>query len=305
MALIDFTEIPAEGDRWMHFAQDFMRILGFHIESPPFRDSENQFDFCAIEQIRGTFNYHPFRWLVSCRHKAATRTAVKETEELDIQERVLRSKADGFIGFYSTPISSALGFHLSELKGRGPIKDFKVFEPKSLESYLTTPGFGRVANRYFPAYAKLRRCIQTIHDEYMPIKCDHCGNDLLETLFSEDQQGVVVRLRRRKKTPDEMEVISDVYFACKGVCDEQLQNVYCNGTLLSAASWSSLADLVMPPVFLERICLLLEQIGKDETAFAPQALSKELYLIRALAQTALRESSEGEIQRAKKLMFKG
>ncbi|MDR0338347.1 MAG: hypothetical protein LBI18_14830, partial [Planctomycetaceae bacterium] len=89
MNLFDFTEIPADGERWVRFAKDFLQLFGFHIETPPYRDTENIFDFVAVEQIPGKFNYHPFRWLVSCRHKAATRTAVKENEEADILERLL------------------------------------------------------------------------------------------------------------------------------------------------------------------------------------------------------------------------
>lgn len=301
MNLFDFTEIPAEGDRWMLFARDFFQNLGFYVEQPIRREGTNLFDFCAVEQVAGRFNSHPFRWLVSCHHKAATRTAVKENDEIDVLERFLHGKADGFIGFYSTPVSVPLADTLSELKGNGSIKDYRFFDAKSLETYLATPGFHRIACRYFPKYAQTSRAISPLGKDYLPIRCDHCGKDLLEALFLEDQQGVVVRLRRRKTTPDEMDVVGDVYVACKGTCDEQLQSVYCGGTSLSTAGWIALSDLVMPPVFMERILALLDQLGKDEVIYSAQALEKEEALFRALAQRTLREPTEGEIQRAKKI----
>lgn len=304
MVLIDFNEIPAEGERWMQFARDFMQNLGFHVELPSYRGAENAFDLYATEQIRGTFNLQPFRWLVSCRHKAATRTAVKESEEIDILERVLRCKADGFIGFYSTPASSALNLHLSELKKNGHLKDYRLFDAKCIESYLVTPAFSRIATRFFPNYAQTHRIVHLFQDAYFPVRCGHCDKDLLESLLQENHQGVVVRLRRRREESDELEVISEVYFACKGSCDERLQAKYCTGNLLSAAAWANIADLIMPPVFLERVAALIDQLGKDQTIFSPQALAKEDYLIRALAQVVLRESSKEEKLKAQTILAK-
>lgn len=305
MMIFDFNEIPAEGERWPQFARDFLVQLGFHIENPRFHDPEHPYDFIAVEQIQGRLNYEPFRWLVGCRHKTSTRTAVKETDESDVSERLLRSKADGFIGFYSTPTSPGLVQILSDLKSQSSIKDFRFFDSKLLESYLCTPGFGRIVSRYFPNSARNRGTIHIFEEQYLPLPCENCGKDLLDSLYSEDHKGVVVRLRRRKNEPDDMEIIANVYFACKGACDEQLQTRYCGGTNLSAAGWTNLSDLVMSPVYLERIVSLMDLLGKDEVAFSSQALEKEKLLIRALAQRALREPTEGELQHTKKLMFNG
>jgi len=301
--LFDFTEIPADGDRWTRLAKDFLQHLGFHIETPPCRDTENVSDFCAVEQIPGKFNVHPFRWLVSCRHKATMRTAVKESEEADVLERLLRNRADGFIGFYSTSASPRLESYLSELKSRLLVKDYRILDAKFLESYLTVPGLARIAVRYFPNYAQTHSVLHLVENEYLPILCEHCKKDLLKTLFTEDQQGVAVRLRRRKSSPDEIEVIADIYTSCKGNCDAELQTKYCNGTLLSAAGWSSLSEIVSPPGFLDRTLSLLRQIGTDEVAYTTQALEKETYLLKALAQYTLRESGDGETQRVQKIVF--
>ncbi|MDR1963675.1 MAG: hypothetical protein LBQ50_07845 [Planctomycetaceae bacterium] len=303
MNLFDFTEIPADGERWVRFAKDFLQHFGFYIETPPYRDAENVFDFCAVEQVSGKFNYHPFRWLVSCRHKAATRTAVKESEEADILERLLRSRADGFLGFYSTPVSPALEFYLSEIKSRFQIKDYRILDAKFLETHLATPAFARIALRYFPNYAQTHQILHLVEDKYLPILCEHCRKDLLKTLFTEDQQGVVVRLRRRKDVPDGAEIIANIYVACKGDCDVELQAKYCNGTNLNAVSWTDLSDLVLSPVFLDWTLSLVKQIGTDEVTYTTSALEKELYLLKAFAQYTLREPTDRITPSTQNIMF--
>jgi hypothetical protein len=309
MNLLDFTEIPAEGERWSHFGREFLQVLGFHTETPSYRDAENIFDFTAIEQLPGKFNLQPFRWLVSCRHKAATRTAVKESEEAGILERLLRSRADGFLGIYSTQASSALEYYLSELKSQSQIKDYRILDAKFLESYLATPAFFRLTSRWFPSYAQTHPVLHLVENEYLPILCEHCKKDLLKSLFTEDQQGVVVRLRRRKKSAKEKEsaetteIIANLYYACKGNCDIELQTKYCNDKLLDAAGWVAISDVAEPSGFLDRLTLLLSQIGTDEITYTTQALEKEIYLLKALAQYTLRESAANETQQIQKINF--
>ncbi|MDR0335664.1 MAG: hypothetical protein LBI18_01090 [Planctomycetaceae bacterium] len=303
MNLFDFTEIPADGERWVRFAKDFLQLFGFHIETPPYRDTENIFDFVAVEQIPGKFNYHPFRWLVSCRHKAATRTAVKENEEADILERLLRSRADGFIGFYSTSVSSPLEFYLAELKNSLLIKDYRILDAKFLETHLATPGFAKIAFQYFPNYAQMHQILHLVEDEYLPILCEHCRKDLLKTLFTENQEGVIVRLRRRKGNHEETTVIANIYAACKGNCDAELQTKYCNGTNLNAVSWTDLSDLVASPIFLDWTLSLLRKIGTDEFTYTTAALDKEIYLLKALAQYVLREPTGKNTSSAQTTIF--
>jgi hypothetical protein len=303
MNLFDFTEIPADGERWVRFARDFLQLFGFHIETPAYRDAENVFDFCAIEQILGKFNSHPFRWLVSCRHKAATRTAVKESEETDILERLLRSRADGFLGFYSTTVSPALEFYLAELKNRFLIKDYRILDAKFLEMYLAAPGFARISFRYFPNYAQTHPILHLVENDYVPILCEHCRKDLLKTLFTKDQEGVIVRLRRRKETPTETEIIANIYVACKGDCDAELQAKYCNKTDLNTVGWTALSDIVDSSAFLDWTLSLLRKIGTDEFTYTTSALEKELYLLKAIAQYTLREPTGKTVTSAQKIMF--
>lgn len=303
--LFDFTEIPADGDRWMLFAQDFLRQFGFRIEPVSAHETDNVNDFVAVETTEGAFGKISFRWLVSCRHKASTRTGVKEIDESNLLERVLRNKADGFLGFYSTPATQALQEILREYKEKKLLKGFRLIDPKYLESRLTSREFSRLVLRFFPKYSQIHRPIVPIADDYLPLICENCGKDLLESLFSDNHPGVIVKLCRPKEDPGDMDAIHDIYIACKGECDEQLQNKHCSATGLNAASWVNLTDLVSPPLYLGYILSILEQMADDRTVYTPSAMEKETHLIRAMAQRCLREPIEEEILLARKKNLNG
>jgi hypothetical protein len=300
---IDFNEIPAESELWGQFAQDFLCNLGFRVNTQLVRVPDDGCDFCAFEQVLGKFNIVSFKWLVSCRHRSPTRLAVKESEEASAIERIVRNKVDGFIGCYSTAAVPALTLHLESLKTNGTIKDYKIMDSKIIESYLTTPGFDLLTSRYFPHFALGRQAVHIYQDKYLPIRCEHCQKDLLETLYTTNNQGVVVRLRLRKNNPDTMDTITKVYFACKGECDEQLQTKYCKHSSQSTASWASISDLIIPSAFLERAVVLLNQVGRDGVIYEPEALDAEMYLLRALAQRTLRPAAQGELIRTKRMLI--
>ncbi|MDR2171165.1 MAG: hypothetical protein LBP59_13560 [Planctomycetaceae bacterium] len=285
---IDFNEIPFDGELWGQFAQEFMSNLGFKVYSPSYKLSDDGYDFCVIEHVGGKFNWTPFKWLVSCRHKSHNRLAVKEPDEVDILERIIRNKVDGFIGFYSTSAAPAFSSYLESIKSDGIIKDYKIIDSKFIETYLLTAGFDLVASHYFPKFALGKQAVHIYQDKYLPVCCEYCQKDLLETLYTNNNQGVVVRLRLRKSDENVADTITQVYFACKGECDEQLQAKYCNNTSQSTASWALLSDLVVPSAFLERVVVLLNQIGRDGVIYSKEALETEEYLCRALAQKTLR-----------------
>ncbi|HBT78402.1 MAG TPA: hypothetical protein DEB39_16085 [Planctomycetaceae bacterium] len=303
MQAIDFNEVPAEGDRWGRFARDFLVELGLHTEPVIAAFPEGNGDFCAVEPIPGKFSFLSFRWLVSPRHKASTRTSVKESEEPELLERLLHARADGFLGFYSTPISPALLQTLAELKSGGHIRDYRVFDAKMLESHLLTTGFSRLLSRYFPNSTVQRRPIHLIEDAYLPLPCDHCGKDLLEALYKEDHQGVVARISIRPSSENTPQVVQEVYFACMGPCDESLQSEHIQGRVNTVSSVVPLADLVVPTLFMARILGLIDRLHSVGFEYADAALAKEKYLFRALSQRVLIEPTEGEIIRVKKMMF--
>src|SRR5689334_6215141 len=99
--MIDFKEIPQDGEYWELFARDFLTELGFTIETSPDRGADGGKDFLVLEALKGNLNTYNFRWLVSCKHFANSGKSVQFGDEPDIADRLAAFGADGFLGFYS------------------------------------------------------------------------------------------------------------------------------------------------------------------------------------------------------------
>src|SRR5262245_34570582 len=138
--MINFKEI-SDGETWELFARDFLTQLGFFTESSPDRGSDAGKDMLVTEELTGKLGYYRFRWLVSCKHNAISGKAVNEDNEKNILERLESFSADGFIGFYSTVPSSALNSRLKRLRDSGKIKDYRIFDHKSIENHLIQVGY--------------------------------------------------------------------------------------------------------------------------------------------------------------------
>ena len=293
--MIDFKEIPHSNDDWELFSRDFLSEIGFIIESPPDRGADQGKDMLALETVRGELHHYTFRWLVSCKHNATSGRAVNESrDEPNILERMRTFNADGFLGFYSTIASSGLNGRLRELRDRGDIKDYQIFDHKRIEDYLIRFGFSRIFIRYFPESVKHVRPLHKVLDEYLPIVCDVCGKDLLEALYREDYNGLVAQVVRHEKvtgTP----TVEKMYFACKGKCDKQLDKA-CFEEFHEVAGWEDLSDLIIPAEFLRWIISTLNRM-RDGEKYTDDAFTKEKHLIMALSQKVFREMTERERER--------
>src|SRR5258707_8268035 len=106
MSLIDFAEIRT-GEVWELFAAQYLKEIGFTIESEPGRGSDGGKDLIVTEHLEGYLTKQHFRWLVSYKHFARSGKSVGADDEQNILERVKQFGADGFLGFYSTLASSA------------------------------------------------------------------------------------------------------------------------------------------------------------------------------------------------------
>ena len=51
--MIDFKEIPADGEVWEMFARDFLAETGFQIETPPDRGADGGKDLLVTERLVG------------------------------------------------------------------------------------------------------------------------------------------------------------------------------------------------------------------------------------------------------------
>lgn len=60
------------------------------------------------EIIKGVASEYTIRWLVSCKHYAHSGQAVKDSDEINIVERLRQHGCDGFMGVYSTLTATSL-----------------------------------------------------------------------------------------------------------------------------------------------------------------------------------------------------
>jgi len=191
-----------------------------------------------------------------------------------------------------------LNNRLDQLRSTGDIKDYTIFDSASVENYLIALGFSKVMMRYFPQSYARTRPLHPILDEYIPIKCDKCGKDLLAALYTEGYQGLVAEVERLNE--DGSREIVDVYFACKGECDKILERM-CLIRYKAATGWKDLSDLAIPAEFLRWIIATINQLSDPGWTYSKDALSKEKLLIMAMSQKVFRESTSEDRLRASQL----
>ncbi len=291
--MIDFSELENDGEKWELFARDFFQQLGFIIESSPDRGPDDGKDMIINEIIHGKLSTTQFRWLVSCKNFSKSGKSVSEnTDEQNILERCESFSADGFIGFYSTLASSGLNKRLNDLKKKGKIKDYKIFDYKLIENYLMSYGFSQIILSYFPESYKRIRPIHKIVDKYIELKCDCCGKDLLVDLYNEKYNALVSLVY---KDEDEHTIYKDFYVACKGQCDKRLEmQARSNGYF---TTWKDLSDLAKPNFYLHYILSTINQLHSGAYKYEDIALKKEKHMLMALAQKVFHEVTEDDRKR--------
>ncbi len=112
--MIDFTEIPkantgsGDQDTYEKFCRDFLHELGFSIIQEPSRGADGGMDLKVEEMRKGPFGITKIHWLVSCKHYAHSTKSITPQIEQDILDRVKSNHCQGFLGFYSTTVSTGL-----------------------------------------------------------------------------------------------------------------------------------------------------------------------------------------------------
>jgi hypothetical protein len=294
--MINFKEIPHDTDGWELFIRDYLVKRGFSVESPPDRGPDGGKDILVTEQIPGKFNNYEFRWLVSCKHFATSGRAVSESDEHSVLERVKSFKADGFLGAYSTLVSSGLNTRLLALKREGEIKDYSIIDHRIIENELVTVGFSDLMMRYFPESYKSVKPLHFVGTEYIPLPCENCGEDLLLELFREDYKANIIFVETAKS---ERTSIEHIYCVHKGDCDRGINQKYSD--LRYITSWEDISDLVIPVKYMSWLFALMNQIRKDEISLSDEAYEKLKLVIHTLAQKVFRHTTEKEYDRSVRL----
>lgn len=284
--VLDFKEIPmangGEGlqDTFELFARDFLQYLGYAIIEEPDRGADGKRDIIAEERVTGLSSAFTYRWLVSCKHYAHSGSAVKDSDEINISERLKQHKCDGFMGIYSTLCATSLGGVLNGLTDANGKKNTFIYDHERIESCLLKDRKGQqLAVRYFPKsmkeYIVENPVPAEIFGDQQPIKCDCCGENLLsggkdglycllQEFIGEDEHGFPLKEKGKQ--------YKNIYFACKGVCDEKLRAYYHKQGFIDAG-WEDINDLMIPTTWFRLLFAFVNGIY-DEQDLSPEAYKR-------------------------------
>ncbi|MDB2153822.1 restriction endonuclease [Clostridium butyricum] len=306
MSLIDFKEIPCANvsngnqDTFELFARDFFETLGFKIIENPDRGQDGGRDLIIEEQRTGYLDTTNIRWLVSCKHKIFSGNSVLDKDEINILDRVTSHNCNGFIGFYSTLPSSGLNKTLINLKDNRKI-ELQIFDCKKIEQILcSSDKYLKLIQRYFPkSFKQLNpKSPSNLLSEYMPLKCSHCGKDLLQLDSLDDYSGIIVFLEKTNHDLQKTK-IENIYYSCKGRCDDIQQNF--SYKLGFFNSWEDISDLVIPQKYISWIMSILNGMYSGELEFSDTAFDKLKDFIIAISQIVLKNQTNSDLSRLQTL----
>ncbi|MEY2195757.1 restriction endonuclease [Neobacillus sp. BF23-41] len=309
MPILDFKEIPranvtnGEQDTFELFARDFLEMLGFEVETGPDRGQDGGRDLIVIEKRTGILATTQVRWLVSCKHKAHSGQSVNDADEADISDRVRAHNANGFLGFYSTIISSPLGRKISALKSNFEIM---IFDQERIEAQLlvNNEAADSIARRYFPLSYNSWKLEQNepsnLFDQYEPLRCERCGKDLLTKeamqlsliCFVEDVDFA-------EKHDYEICKYENIYFACKGSCDEILETYYIQKGFIT--KWEDISDIMIPNHYLYWIMAVMNRIRDGEDIYSDIPYEKLKQFILLVSQFVVKNRTSEQTERLRQL----
>ncbi|WP_294329784.1 restriction endonuclease [uncultured Sphingomonas sp.] len=154
-------------EEWEFFAADVLFSLGFEVLIGPARGSDGGRDMLVARNGR--------TYLVSCKHKHAAGKAVGVSDEQSIGDRLRRHRAGGFIGFYSTVISTSLQDVLNSPATEG--FEVKIFDKSAISDLL--PQLDSTILQKYGLPGSFSQWSNVTPETYAPLPCQKCGFDIL------------------------------------------------------------------------------------------------------------------------------
>lgn len=168
-----------DADKWEFFALDFLNAFGYSIEKWPSRGPDGGMD--------GLVSLNGKRYLVSCKHYIVSNKAVGVSDEPSILDRMAQHGAEGFIGFYSTMLSSSLDERLIQLTNAG--HECVAFTENSICNFIP-----KISSSVLQKYGSPKEIVYPLHvDEYQyrPLPCLHCATDILNPMKIRTSMGLI------------------------------------------------------------------------------------------------------------------
>lgn len=170
-------------EEWEKFAVEVLKYAGFRILTLPAYGIDAGRDFSVI--------YDNEIYLVSCKHYIRSGKHVGQDDEVNISDRLVQFNAKGFIGFYSTDITTGLQNRLDAIC-ENQNKIYIIFEPYKIVAIMQCmdakilQSFGLYPHKYY---------MNVANAEYKPLKCRICKKDCLT---DENIPSSLIGLAKRK-----------------------------------------------------------------------------------------------------------
>lgn len=155
-------------DDWEFFSLDFLNSLGYMIVRYPSRGPDGGRD--GLVSINGK------TYLVSCKHYAESGKAVGVNDEHSILDRMVQHGATGFVGVYSTMLSTGLDERFQQMNKAG--HECVIYDGNMISNYLP-----KISAYVLQKYGLPKGVSYMLHvhpSDYRPLPCMGCGVDILQ-----------------------------------------------------------------------------------------------------------------------------
>jgi len=151
--MLDFTELPDDGQLFEQLVREVLFALGLHVEWSG-RGPDGGRDLICRETLQGTIGSRPFTWLVQCKHFAHANRSVGVADLDNVVDSCAQHGADGYLLACSTQPSSAVVNRLEAIAGsQNAVAEAKYWDAVQIERLLSHPRRWSVAQRFFPKSA--------------------------------------------------------------------------------------------------------------------------------------------------------
>ena len=154
-------------DEWEFFSLDFLNSLGYRIIRYPSRGQDGGRD--GLVALEGKV------YLVSCKHYVLSNKSVGVGDEESIVDRLIQHGATGFIGVYSTMLSTSLDERFKRLTDEG--HQCIVFDANQISNFLP-----KISSSVLQKYGIPKGITYPLNvppDDYCPLLCLGCKVDIL------------------------------------------------------------------------------------------------------------------------------
>ena len=165
---------------WEYFGVDFLISLGFTIIDHPSRGPDGGKD--------GAVELNNKKYIISCKHFIESGSAVGVSDEQSILDRIIQHQAHGFIGFYSTVVSSSLAARFNLLSQRN-------YECIYYDQYKISNILPKIPSYVLQKYGlpnNVHFVMNVEQHQYIPLNCLVCNADILSDQLIRSSMAMVL-----------------------------------------------------------------------------------------------------------------